>query len=233
MQARWHLSFFLELHELTAHYHQQTILYQRREKNGPQLKALTTHQKCMQHGKYHILSCWRNKLLIMGKCTTLFDCFVLLLTLAEFSTYILSWCEKHWEKWKNAEISGLGDSLDECKSSAMFPPVIVVAVDFSRVTIYSTTEKKCEVVELTGPAKENFVQVNCWKKVQVCWPLTQMLGSTLWNEVFPSWSIFVCQVANRRDWILNNSNMCLKEQKTNTKTTPPLPRKRMWYIKAK
>ena len=53
---------------------------------------------------------------------------------------------------------------DEDKSPAMFPPVIVVTAKRPDVAIYSTTEKKCVVIELTVPAEENFAQANSRKK---------------------------------------------------------------------
>ena len=42
----------------------------------------------------------------------------------------------------------------------MFPPVIVVTAKRPDVTIYSTSEKKCVVIELTVPAEENLAQAN-------------------------------------------------------------------------
>ena len=46
----------------------------------------------------------------------------------------------------------------------MFPPVIVVTAKRPDVTIYSTSEKKCVVIELTVPAEENLAQANNRKK---------------------------------------------------------------------
>ena len=46
----------------------------------------------------------------------------------------------------------------------MFPPVIVDTAKQPDVTIYSTSEKKCVVIELTVPAEENLAQANNRKK---------------------------------------------------------------------
>ena len=59
---------------------------------------------------------------------------------------------QHCEDWEIA--------WDEDKSPAMFPPVIVVTAKRPDVTIYSTSEKKCVVIELTVPAEENLAQAN-------------------------------------------------------------------------
>ncbi len=50
---------------------------------------------------------------------------------------------------------------------AMFSPVIVVTAKRSDITIYSTAEIKCVVMELTVPAEENIIHANYRKKVQV------------------------------------------------------------------
>ena len=46
----------------------------------------------------------------------------------------------------------------------LFPPIIVVTAKRPDVTIYSTSEKKCVVIELTVPAEENLAQANNRKK---------------------------------------------------------------------
>ena len=46
----------------------------------------------------------------------------------------------------------------------MFPPVIVVTAKRPVVTIYSTSEKRCVVIELTVRAEENLGQANNRKK---------------------------------------------------------------------
>lgn len=53
---------------------------------------------------------------------------------------------------------------DEDKSPAMFPPVIVTTAKRPDITIYSTEEKRCLVIELTVPAEENLAQANSRKK---------------------------------------------------------------------
>ena len=63
---------------------------------------------------------------------------------------------QHCEDWEIA--------WDEDKSPAMFPPVIVVTAKRPDVTIYSTSEKKYVVIELTVPAEENLAQANNRKK---------------------------------------------------------------------
>ena len=53
-----------------------------------------------------------------------------------------------------------GEAIESCDVST----VIVVTAKCPDVTIYSTTEEKCVVIELTVPAEENFAQANSRKK---------------------------------------------------------------------
>ena len=53
---------------------------------------------------------------------------------------------------------------DRVLREAMFAPVTVVTAKRPDVTIYSTTGKKCVMIEVTIPTEEKFAQANSRKK---------------------------------------------------------------------
>ena len=107
---------------------------------------------------------------------------------------------------------------DEDKSPAMFPPVIVVTAKRPDVTIYSSTEKKCVVIELTVPAEKNFAQANSRKSASM------LISYTSARKQAGKWNTSLLKLGPE------GSPTKLFEAVSNT-WTYPIKRGNRWYLK--